>query len=235
MTGPQGRSYSGSTSRAPPSGQMAGWSVAANTSAWQAGHAAPSSAAGKSAFAGRSFAGDAGLCIYHFRRRGGPVHHLLVPQLHRSPSRDCTHGVRRSWAFHPAWYAAHPGVWYAAGWNTAAVAWRPGRLGDRRLLLRHGGHRQRRRTDGLRLWQQRRLPGGRCLPERPRGRDGGPICPAGHSSGGQGTEGRTLLRTPSGRPSASSLSFKATRKLPTTSSRSPSTRTASSVATITTA
>jgi hypothetical protein len=89
----------------------------------------PNGAAGESwhsAYAGTHFATDAGLSHYSAVGVAGTAHSTAYWSAGAVTARGGY--VRTNFGyytcFHPGWYTAHPGCWFAAGW-AAGYAWRP--------------------------------------------------------------------------------------------------------------
>ncbi|HKB00766.1 MAG TPA: hypothetical protein VKD90_01040 [Gemmataceae bacterium] len=124
-TGPGGRSYSSSSERAAAVGPY-GRTVAGSRGTTTASGARGTASAGwQSAFAGGGhMATDIGLSHYSSFASAG-VSHATAFRSAGAVSTQCgfvrgTFGYYN--AFHPAWYAAHPGAWAATGW-AAGAAW----------------------------------------------------------------------------------------------------------------
>lgn len=123
-TGLNGRSYSGSSERGVavgPYGRTVGGAEHTGTAMGPAGSATRS---WQSSFSGYHFPTDFGLSHYSSFNSAAMGHSTAYWSASATTARA---GYARSNfgyynAFRPAWYTAHPGCWYAAGW-TAASAW----------------------------------------------------------------------------------------------------------------
>jgi hypothetical protein len=119
-----GRTYSGSSARGVavgPYGRTVGGAEHASVATGPRGTVA---GGWQTAFAGTRFPTDAGLAHYTGVGAAG-VGHTTAYWSHGYMA--TTGGAVRSGfgyynCFHPAWYAAHPGCWYASGW-AAGAAW----------------------------------------------------------------------------------------------------------------
>jgi hypothetical protein len=123
-TGLDGRSYSGSRQGGVAVGPYGRTVGGGSGSRDYSGPRGSASSSWQSAFAGRGFSTDAGLAHYSSFSAAGVTHSTAF----------WSHGdmairagyVRTGFgyynAFRPAWYTAHPGCWYAAGW-AAGAAW----------------------------------------------------------------------------------------------------------------
>lgn len=125
ITGPEGRSYSGSSERGAamgPYGRVVGGGEHTGTATGYRGTATNS---WQSAFAGRSFPTDMGLGHYSAFGIGGVTHSTSYWSRGYCANRGAyvRSGFGYYGCFHPGWWAAHPGCWYAAGW-AANDAWR---------------------------------------------------------------------------------------------------------------
>jgi hypothetical protein len=123
-TGLDGRSYSSSRqggAAVGPYGRMVGGGSGSREFSGARGSA---SSSWQSAFAGRSFSTDLGLSHYSSFNAAG-VTHSTAFWSHGDMATRAGY-VRTGFgyynAFRPAWYTAHPGCWYAAGW-AAGTAW----------------------------------------------------------------------------------------------------------------
>jgi len=123
-TGPEGRTYSGSRqggAAVGPYGRIVGGGSGSATASGPRGTA---SGNWQSAFGGSRFPTDFGAAHYaSFNAAGGG--HSTAYWSHgymttRAGSVRTNFGYYN--CFHPAWYTAHPGAWYAAGW-AAGAAW----------------------------------------------------------------------------------------------------------------
>jgi hypothetical protein len=119
-----GKTYSGSSERGVAVGPY-GRTVGGSTGSFAASGARGTAAGGwQTAFAGTRFPTDVGLAHYSSVGVGG-IGHTTAYWSHGYMA--TTGGYVRTGfgyynCFHPAWYAAHPGCWYAAGW-AAGAAW----------------------------------------------------------------------------------------------------------------
>jgi hypothetical protein len=123
-TGPGGRTYSSDTERGIAAGPYGRYIGGGERSATATGPRGSVSSGWQSAFAGNRFSTDFGLSHYSTFNAAG-VGHSTAYWSHGYVTTRAGY-VRSNFgyynAFRPAWYTAHPGCWYAAGW-AAGAAW----------------------------------------------------------------------------------------------------------------
>lgn len=131
-TTPGGRTYSSSSARGVavgPYGRTVGGSVGTRTASGPRGTASNS---WESAFRGTRFPTDFG-GLSHYSRVGVAGMGHSTAYWSRSYTTARAGVVRTNFGyyncFRPAWYTAHPGCWYAAGW-AAGAAWRAATWND---------------------------------------------------------------------------------------------------------
>jgi hypothetical protein len=123
-TGAEGRTYSSSAERGAAVGPYGRYVGGGEHSATATGPRGTASGSWQSAFAGSRFPTDFGAAHYSSFNAAGVGHSTA----YWSAGAMTTHAgnVRTNFGyyncFHAAWYTAHPGSWYAAGW-AAGSAW----------------------------------------------------------------------------------------------------------------
>jgi hypothetical protein len=122
-----GRTYSGSTERGAAVGPYGRTVGGAEHSGTATGPRGTVSGGWQTAFAGTRFPTDLGLSHYSAVGVAGVGAHSTAYWSRgylATTGGSVRHGFGYYNCFHPAWYTAHPGAWYAAGW-AAGAAWAP--------------------------------------------------------------------------------------------------------------